>query len=217
MFERLVQAMADMREEEALSLAGELLESGADPVAILQHARQAMEIVGSRYGEGIYFLPELIMAGEMLSRVAQMTQSRISSARPAGQEASSGKVLIGTVKGDIHDIGKGIVCFMMEAAGFQVLDLGIDVPPARFVEAVREHRPDVLGLSGLLTLAYDPMKATVEALQAAGLRDAVRVMIGGGAIDEGIRAYTGADAYGGDAVAAVSLARQWVRKERTPA
>ncbi len=216
MSERLVEAMADMREEEALAEARELLEGGADPLAILQLAREAMDIVGRRYAEGTYFLPELIMAGEMLSRVSEMTQARISGAGPAGEgkDTPQGKVVIGTVKGDIHDIGKGIVCFMLEAAGFRVIDLGVDVPPARFVEAVREHGPEVLGLSGLLTLAYDPMKETVSALREAGVRDGVRVMIGGGAIDEGIRAYTGADAYGGDAVAAVSLAREWTRKGR---
>ncbi len=211
MSHELVQVMADMREDEALSIAREMLESGTDPLVVLQHTREAMEIVGRRYGEGIYFLPELIMAGEMLSQISEMTQARISVARPA-EEEPLGTVVLGTVKGDIHDIGKGIVRFMMEAAGLQVIDLGIDVPTTRFVEAVREHRPEVLALSGLLTLAYDPMKETVEALQEAGIRDQVRVMIGGGAIDEGIRAYTGADAYGEDALAAVSLARNWIRK-----
>ena len=118
-------------------------------------------------------------------------------------------MVIGTVKGDIHDIGKDIVGFMMDAHGFEVIDLGVDVPAARFVEAVEGHRPVALGLSGLLTLAYDPMKETVAALQDAGLREEVRIMIGGGAIDEGIREYAGADAYGRDAVEAVSLAKKW--------
>ncbi len=113
------------------------------------------------------------------------------------------------MKGDIHDIGKDIVGFMMDAHGFEVIDLGVDVPPARFVDAVQEHQPVALGLSGLLTLAYDPMKETVAALQEAGVREDVRIMIGGGAIDEGIREYAGADAYGRDAVEAVSLVKKW--------
>jgi len=209
MSNRLVQAMADMKEEEALSIAREMLENGTDPLLILQHSREAMELVGSRFEEGTYFLPELIMAGEMLNQISGMTRSKIPAASLAS-EKPLGKVLIGTVKEDIHDIGKDIVSFMMEANGFEVIDLGVDVPPDRIVEAVKEHRPGVLGLSGLLTLAYDPMKETVQALQEAGIRDDVRVMIGGGAIDEGIREYTAADAFGEDAVAAVTLAKNWV-------
>jgi len=212
MSDKLVQAIADMREEEALSLARERLESGEDPLGVLRRAREAMEIVGSRYAQGSYFLPELIMAGEMLSQIAALSQARMGAARSPGGEAA-GTVVLGTVKGDIHDIGKGIVRFMLEAAGFRVVDLGVDVPSARFVEAVRANGPRVVALSGLLTLAYDPMKETVAALREAGLRDRVRVMIGGGAINESIRAYTGADAYGEDAVAAVALARDWTRKE----
>jgi len=211
MSDKLVQVIADMREEEALTLARERLEGGADPLAVLRQARQAMEIVGSRYAEGTYFLPELIMAGEMLSQIAALCQTRMSADR-APDEKPLGTVVLGTVKGDIHDIGKGIVQFMLEAAGMRVVDLGVDVTPARFLEAVREHAPEVVALSGLLTLAYGPMKETVEALGQAGLRGRVRVMIGGGAINEEIRAYTGADAYGEDAVAAVALARGWMRK-----
>ena len=209
MSSRLVQAMADMMEEEALSIAKEMLENGTDPLVILEQSREAMELVGKRFGEGKYFLPELMMAGEMLNQISGMTKSKLSEARVAKVERL-GRVVIGTVKGDIHDIGKDIVGFMMDAHGFEVIDLGIDVPPARFVEAVKEHRPAVLGLSGLLTLAYDPMKETVEALKEAGMRDDVRIMIGGGAIDEGIREYAGADAYGEDAMAAVSLAKKWI-------
>ncbi len=205
----LVQAMADMMEEEALSIAKEMLENGTDPLMILEQSREAMELVGKRFGEGKYFLPELMMAGEMLNQISEMTKSKLSEARVA-PEKRLGRVVIGTVKGDIHDIGKDIVGFMLEAHGFEVIDIGIDVPPARFVEAVREHRPVALGLSGLLTLAYDPMKETVEALMEAGMRDDLRIMIGGGAIDEGIREYTGADAYGEDAVVAVSLAKKWI-------
>jgi len=122
-----------------------------------------------------------------------------------------GRVVIGTVEGDIHDIGKDIVTFMLDVNGFDVKDLGVDVPAAKFVETVKEFKPQVVGLSGFLTLAYDPMKNTVQALKDAGLRDKVKVMIGGGQIDEQIRQYTGADAYGKDAMAAVSLAKSWVK------
>jgi 5-methyltetrahydrofolate--homocysteine methyltransferase len=121
-----------------------------------------------------------------------------------------GKVLIGTVEGDIHDIGKDIVVFMLDVNGFEVMDLGIDVPVQKFVDAVREFKPAVVGLSGFLTLAFDAMKATVEALSKAGLRDKVKIMIGGGQIDDQVRKYTEADAYGADAMAGVALAKGWI-------
>jgi methanogenic corrinoid protein MtbC1 len=119
-----------------------------------------------------------------------------------------GKVVIGTVEGDIHDIAKDIVAFMLDINGFEVTDLGVDVPPAKFVQAVKETETGIVGLSGFLTLAFDPMKATVSALREAGLD--VKVMIGGGQIDEQIREYIKADAYGRDAMAAVGLAKQWI-------
>jgi len=120
-----------------------------------------------------------------------------------------GKIVMGTVEGDIHDIAKDIVVFMLDINGFEVTDLGVDVPPAKFVESVKASNATIVGLSGFLTLAYDPMKATVQALKAEGL-DTVKVMIGGGQVDEQIPQYTGADAFGRDAMAAVSLAKQWV-------
>jgi 5-methyltetrahydrofolate--homocysteine methyltransferase len=121
-------------------------------------------------------------------------------------------VLIGTVKGDIHDIGKNIVSFMLDVNGFDVRDLGVDVAPQKFVEAIRDFRPQVIGLSGFLTLAFDAMKETIEAIKAAGLRDGVKIMIGGGQITEQIKEYAGADAYGRDAMAGVSLAKKWLGK-----
>jgi 5-methyltetrahydrofolate--homocysteine methyltransferase len=119
-------------------------------------------------------------------------------------------VIIGTVEGDIHDIGKNIVTFMLDVNGFEVHDLGIDVPVQRFIDAIKEIQPEVVGLSGFLTLAFDSMKKTIEAIQNVGLRNKVKIMIGGGQIDERVRDYTGADAYGLDAVAAVSLCKKWI-------
>jgi 5-methyltetrahydrofolate--homocysteine methyltransferase len=119
-------------------------------------------------------------------------------------------VLIGTVHGDLHDIGKNIVTFMLDINGFEVKDIGIDVPVAKFVEEIREFKPSVLGLSGFLTLAFDSMKETVQAIEAAGLRNQMKIMIGGGQVDEAVRTYTGADAYGSNAVAAVTLCREWI-------
>jgi 5-methyltetrahydrofolate--homocysteine methyltransferase len=121
-----------------------------------------------------------------------------------------GRFVIGTVAGDIHDIGKDIVAFMLDVNGFDVYDLGVDVPAKEFVEKIKEVKPEIVGLSGFLTLAFDSIKETVEAIKAAGLRDKVKIMIGGGQIDEAVRNYTGADAYRPDAMAAVSLAKEWV-------
>ncbi|MDE3077395.1 MAG: cobalamin-dependent protein, partial [Chloroflexota bacterium] len=141
-------------------------------------------------------------------QISDIVKPRLT--QEAGQQ-KLGRIVIGTVEGDIHDIGKDIVTFMLDVNGFDVRDLGVDVPASKFIEAVREFDPQVVGLSGFLTLAYDPMKNTVQALQEAGLREKVKVMIGGGQMDEHIRDYTGADAYGKDAMAAVELAKAWVK------
>jgi 5-methyltetrahydrofolate--homocysteine methyltransferase len=197
-----------MREPEALKIAQELLEAGEEPLRILVLCREAMSIVGQRFEGGEYFLPELVFAGEMLRQIAEMVKPHIPSGSAVEGEHRA-KVLIGTVQGDVHDIGKNIVVFMLEVNGFEVHDLGIDVPAGRFVEAIREIGPGVLGLSGFMTVAFDAMKETIEEVERAALRDQVKIMIGGGMVDEHIRAYTGADAYGSDAMAAVSLAQRW--------
>lgn len=205
MTQELIQAITEMREEDALRISKVMLDAGTDPLEVLEACRQSMEIIGKRFEEGDCFIPELIMAGEMLSQISAFVKPRLQETAEAKKV---GKVVIGTVEGDIHDIAKDIVAFMLEINGFDVTDLGVDVPPAKFVEAVKTTGAKVVGLSGFLTLAYDPMKATVEALKAAGLTD-VKVMIGGGQVDAQIREYTCADAYGKDAVAAVNYAKQW--------
>jgi methanogenic corrinoid protein MtbC1 len=207
MSEKLVYAIADMREEEALKLVKEMVNSGVEPMAILDAAREAMAIVGQRFEEGTYFLPELMLSGEMLSQITDILKPELAKLPEVKRH---GKVLIGTVKGDIHDIGKNIVTFMLDVNGFDVLDLGVDVSPQKFVEAIQDFGPQVIGLSGFLALAFDTMKETVDAIEAAGLRDGIKIMIGGGQVSEQVREYTGADAYGQDAMAGVSLAKKWV-------
>ena len=207
MSKELVNAIADMREEEALKLVKEMVKGDSEPMAILDAAREAMVVVGQRYDEGDYFLPELILAGEMLNQITDVVKPKLAKLPEIKRH---GKVLIGTVEGDIHDIGKNIVSFMLDVNGFEVLDLGVDVSPQKFVEAIRDSQPQVVGLSGFLTLAFDAMKETVEAIETAGLRDEVKIMIGGGQVSEEIRKYAGADAYGKDAMAGVSLAQKWV-------
>ncbi|MDI6824559.1 MAG: cobalamin-dependent protein [Bacillota bacterium] len=205
----LVEAIVGMREKEAVEAARALLDAGGDPLELLDACREAVEVVGQRFERGEYFLPELMLAGEILTQISGMVKARVADGAPS-RERRLGRVVIGTVKGDIHDIGKNIVSFLLDANGFEVIDLGVDVPPKRFVEAVREFEPQVVGMSCLLTLAYDPMKETVRALQDAGLKDRVKVMIGGAATNDQIRVYTGADAWGKDAAEAVSIARAWV-------
>jgi 5-methyltetrahydrofolate--homocysteine methyltransferase len=207
MSKELVNAIADMREGEALKLVREMVEGGSEPIAILDAAREAMAIVGQRYDEGAYFLPELMLAGEMMSQITGIVKPELARLPEIKRQ---GKVVIGTVEGDIHDIGKNIVSFMLDVNGFEVLDLGVNVSAQKFVEAIRDFQPQVVGLSGFLTLAFDVMKETIVAIKAAGLRDEVKIMIGGGQVSEEIRKYAGADAYGKDAMAGVSLAQKWV-------
>jgi 5-methyltetrahydrofolate--homocysteine methyltransferase len=207
MSKQLVNAIADMREKEALKLVKEMIEGDSNPLTILDDARKAMDIVGQRYEEGTYFLPELMLGGEMLNQITDILKPELAKLPEVERH---GKVVVGTVEGDIHDIGKNIVTFMLDVNGFDVLDLGVDVPATKFVEAIKDFEPQVVGLSGFLTLAFDTMKETVEAIKAAGLRGQVKIMIGGGQMDDQVRAYTGADAYGRDAMAAVKLAKNWI-------
>lgn len=200
----LVSAIVDMREEDATALAQELLAGGAEPVAILDACREAMDVIGKRFEDGEAFIPELILAGEMLKSVTEVVKPHLQT---DATKQAIGKVVLGTVEGDIHDIAKDIVGFMLEINGFEVTDLGVDVPAADFVKAVADTGAKIVGLSGFLTLAYDPMKDTVAALKEVGT--GVKVMVGGGQVDETIREYTGADAYGKDAMAAVALAKGW--------
>lgn len=207
MKEKLVDAIANMREEEALQLAQEILDAGEDPQLALDACREAMVIVGDRYEQKEYFLPELIIAGDMLKAIGDLVKPKLK-AQAAGEEAV-GKVIIGTVAGDIHDLGKDIVTFMLDVNNFEVHDLGVDVPAAKFVEAIRDVKPAVVGLSGFLTLGFEQMKKTVEAISEAGLRDSVKIMIGGAIMDDSAAAFIGADAYGPDAATAVKLAKSW--------
>jgi methanogenic corrinoid protein MtbC1 len=207
MLEKLMDAIVNIRENEAIEAAQELIDSGEDAIKILDSATLAIEEVGKRFEEGKYFLPELLMSGEMLKKISDIIKPNIKHEFVA---AKKGKALIGTVEGDIHDIGKNIVSFLLDINGYEVRDIGIDIPPAKFVEEIKDFQPQVVGLSGLLTLAYDAMKATVEAIETAGLRNSVKIMIGGGQMSDKICDYVGADAYGKDAMHGVNLVKQWI-------
>ena len=203
----LTKAISDLEENEALSITRDRLDKGEEPQLILDESRKGMEIVGQRFSEGTYFLPELVFSGEIFKEVAEMVKPKLKEEVKA---ETIGKCIVGTVAGDIHDIGKDIVVFMLDVSGFEVFDLGVDVPAQVFVDKINETKAPIVALSGFLTLAFDAMKETVDAIKAAGLREQVKIMIGGGQIDEQIMKYTGADAYGRDAMAGVTLAKQWI-------
>ena len=202
----LSKTLADLKEQEVLGIVKDKLAAGEDPMKILDEARLGMQVVGKRFADGTYFIPDLVYSGEILKAINELVKPKLAAESGAKKGA---KVIIGTVAGDIHDIGKDIVVFMLDVNGFDVTDLGVDVPAEKFVQAIKDSGATIVGLSGFLTLAYDAMKQTIAAMQAAGVRDKVKVMIGGGQITDEIMKYTGADAYGKDAIAGVSLAKQW--------
>jgi len=202
----LVNTLADLKEQEAIKIVKDRLSAGEDPLKILEDARKAMEIVGQRFASSEYFIPDLVYSGEILKAVTELVKPKLTK---TAESKKLGKIVFGTVAGDIHDIGKDIVVFMLEVNDFEVHDLGVDVPAQKFVEKIKETGASIVGLSGFLALAFDSMKETVEAIKAAGLRDKVKVMIGGGQMSDEIKNYTGADAYGKDAMTGVSLAKKW--------
>ena len=201
----LVSILADLKEQEALDLVQSKLDAGEEPIEILNDARRAMEVVGKRFEQGDYFISELMFSGEIVSKIAEIVKPHLKKEASAKRR---GKVIIGTVAGDIHDIGKNIVTFMLDLHGFEVFDLGVDVPINKFVEKIKETEAPVVGLSGFLTLAFDSMKETIDAIVDAGLRDRVKIIIGGGNMNEEIKEHTGADEYGVDAMSAVAFARK---------
>jgi methanogenic corrinoid protein MtbC1 len=207
MVEDLSNTLADLKEAESLAIVRGRLDAGDDPLGILDDARRAMEVVGKRFADSQYFIPDLVYSGEILKSINELVKPKLAA---GGAAKRGGKVIMGTVAGDIHDIGKDIVVFMLDVSGFDVLDLGVDVPAQKFADKIKESGAPIVGLSGFLTLAYDSMKQTIQAINDAGLRDKVKVMIGGGQITEEVMKYTGADAYGKDAMVGVALAKKWM-------
>jgi 5-methyltetrahydrofolate--homocysteine methyltransferase len=207
MSDELAKLLSDLKEPEALDYVEKALAAGDDPMDLLGQAKEGMNIVGERFAKEVYFIPDLVFSGEILKGIVKILEPHLKT---GAEKDRLGKVIIGTVDGDIHDIGKDLVVFMLDVSGFEVLDLGIDVPVQKFVDAIKESGSTVVGLSGFLTLAFDSMKYTVDAIKEAGLREQVKIMIGGGQIDDQVKSYVGADAYGRDAVEAVKLAQGWI-------
>jgi methanogenic corrinoid protein MtbC1 len=205
----LKQIVGELDEEGVNKILDQFISSkpsGGDAQLVVGACQQGMEIVGSKYEKGEYFVGDLIFAGELLTASIEKLKPFLGS----GGGASRGVVVLGTVEGDIHDIGKNIFKGMAEAAGFKVVDIGIDQKPEAFVAAVKENKAKIVGLSGVLTLSIDSMKKTVEALMGAGLREGVKITIGGNAVNEDARKYVGADAFSKNAAEAVKMCGAWV-------
>jgi methanogenic corrinoid protein MtbC1 len=207
MDDKLTAAIANLEEPNVLAMVKDRLDGGQDPASIFKACQEGMVQVGKRYESCEYYISDLMLAGAIFKQVA----ATLSPMLKPLDSLPRGKVVIGTVKGDIHDIGKDIVVTMLKSANYEVYDLGVDVSPQRFVDVLKETGAPVVGLSALLTTAFDSMKETVSALNAAGLRSLVKVMIGGGPVMEETVNYTGADARGRDAQAAVTLCNQWIK------
>jgi methanogenic corrinoid protein MtbC1 len=200
-------ALANLDEQLAVQLVKDALKAGLPAFDILKACQDGMTEVGRRFECQEYFVSDLMMSGEIFKQIGAILEPELK----AGGAQSAGTIVFGTVKGDIHDIGKDIVVNMLKSANFEVIDLGVDVPPEKFISALKDSGATVLGMSGLLTLAFDSMKATVQALQSAGLREKVKVMIGGGPVDGNVCRVVGADDWGADAQHAVRLAKGWLQ------
>jgi 5-methyltetrahydrofolate--homocysteine methyltransferase len=205
MVQRIAESLYKGDIEAVAELVQDALDAGMVPSEVLNDALLAgMDEVGRDFKEGVLFVPEVMFAARAMKAGMDVLQPLLADS----DIASSGKCVVGTVKGDLHDIGKNLVTMMLDGGGFEAIDLGIDLDPSVFVEAVREHNPDVVGMSALLTTTMVQMKTTIEALEEAGLRDSVKIMIGGAPVTATFAEQIGADAYAPDAASAVDLARE---------
>jgi 5-methyltetrahydrofolate--homocysteine methyltransferase len=204
---RLYDAVVNGDAKTAVAITKEALAENADPMELVtRYMIPAMNEVGRRFEAEEYFVPELLLSARAMKSAMELIRPLLAArgAQPVG------RVVIGTVKGDLHDIGKNLVASMLEGGGFEVIDLGADVPPEKFVEAVQERNAQIVALSALLTVTMPAMKTTIEALKAAGLRDRVKVMVGGAPVTHKYAEEIGADGYGENASVAVQLARRLI-------
>ena len=206
---QLASALVELDEERVTNIVSDQLAGSVPALAIVEQLRQGMTAIGERFANEDYFLSELIMAAEIFGAAMKKIEPHLASESQVGYA----DVVFATVKGDVHDIGKNIVVAVLRGAGFRVHDLGVDVPPERIIAKIKETQAPIVGLSALITTSYYSMKATIDAIAQAGLRDQVKIMVGGGPTDERVRAFVGADALGRDVHDAVQLARQFAGVE----
>lgn len=208
MVEKISELISNLKENEVLEEVRKEIESGIEPIKILDSLKDGMLSIGERWKEGEYFVPEVIMGAEISKQIMEILKPELERSRT--KIPVKGCVVIGTVKGDIHNIGKNITSALLQAAGFEVLNLGEDVPPEAFIEKVKEVKPNVVGLSGLLTLAVESMKETIEKLKEAGLREQLKIIIGGPFLTEKTREYVGADAFTHSATEGIEKIKSWI-------
>lgn len=197
--------ITDIDEDGTLLAVRRDLDAGADPLAIIEELRNGMAEIGRRFEAKEYFLPDLVMSSEIFKGAVALIEPHLQ-----GEVAMRGAIVMGTVKGDIHDIGKNIVATMWRISGFEVHDLGVDQPPQAFVDKARQTGAGLVGMSGLLTMAFDAMKDTVSAFEDAGMREGVKLIIGGGPVNEQVLDYVRADGFGRDPTEAVRLAERFI-------
>jgi methanogenic corrinoid protein MtbC1 len=203
--DELSQALRDLNEKKVYEIVEERINRGVTAVEIVNACNAGMIAVGEKFSTCEYFISQLIFSAEILKNVMKRLEPLLQG---AAKGPSAGIVVIGTVKGDIHDIGKNLVVTLLRGAGFEVVDLGVDVPAERFIAALKDSGAKILGLSALLNFTYPEMKHVVEQVRDAGLRDRVKIIIGGAPCNEQVRQFTGADYYAVDAVAGVGMCRQ---------
>ena len=206
---KIMEAIVNLQLEEALEYAKKAVDVGVDPQEIISNSIvKGMEIVGEKFEKGEYFLSELIAAGEIGKQIIELLNPFIKMS--ARESRKLGKVVIGTVRGDIHDIGKNIVAMLLDTAGFEVIDLGADVPPDKFVEAVAKHDAKIVAMSALLTVTMPEMRSVIEELKKTGLRDRVKVIVGGAPVTKEYADEIGADGYGENAFEGVKICKSWM-------
>jgi len=207
--EDLAEAVMELDEEKSYKLVEQLIKDGIAPLDIIEILREGVEVVGEKFNKKEYFLTELVMAGEIFTQSASILEPHMKEVVSDGSNVES--IVIGTVQGDVHDIGKNIFVTLLQSAGYNVVDLGVDIPPEKFVEKVKETGAKVVAYSGLLTVALESMNATTEALKIAGLREKIRIIIGGLPVDELWMKAAGADAFTDNAFEGLKIVKKWLR------
>jgi len=210
MSQELRKAIVELRRDEIRSLVKARIDKGEDPLQILNECRQGMNAVGDLYQKGDYFLAELMLSAEVFKGAVAILEPHLARARPS---KPLGKVLLATLKGDIHDLGKNIFATMLKAQGFEIIDMGVDVPPKLVLEKVKETSPDFVGFSALITNAFDSMKEAVDMLEANSLRDQFKIMVGGGVTNLSVKDYIGADFQTVDAMKGVRYCMDIIKGE----
>ena len=208
-----INNLLELEEQSVLSLARERFRTGENPFEIVEDAQQAMRLVGERYEQGNYYISSMMMAGEIFREVMEIIEPSLIQKKPGNE---TGHILLGTVQGDIHDIGKNIFGILLRSYGFTVTDLGVDVPPGNFTEAGLRIKPDVIAFSGLLTISYDSMKETIRQIKNMNEQEISRtpIIIGGGTVNEMVCAFVGADYWATDAMVGVQLCKQIMKEQK---